>query len=165
MRKSIGLLQVLAALGVGWYSCSAVERTSEYSVQVSATVRATPPQIKLSWPQDGSIAPGGYTIYRKAPQDSWWGRGTPLPAQAMMYVDTNVLIGRAYEYQVVKTTSLYEGYGYVYAGIELPMVEDRGKLLLVVDETYAADLPNELAQLEQDLTGDGWSVVRLDVQR
>jgi hypothetical protein len=44
-------------------------------------------------------------------------------------------------------------------------VEDRGKLLLVVDQTYAADLTNELAQLEQDLTGDGWSVVRLDVER
>ena len=45
------------------------------------------------------------------------------------------------------------------------MTENRGKLLLVVDNTYAANLANELAVLQQDLVGDGWTVFRHDVGR
>jgi hypothetical protein len=70
-----------------------------------------------------------------------------------------------YEYQVIKSTSHYTGYGYIYAGVKLPLVESRGKLLLVVENTYAATLQSELARLIQDLTGDGWQVIRLDVDR
>ena len=165
MRKSIGLLAVLTSLGVGWNCGRAAECTSEFSVQVSATVQAKPPEIRLSWPRDGGVAPTGYTVYRKGPGDEFWGRGIALPAQSAGYVDADVRIGTGYEYQVVKATPCYSGYGYVYSGIELPVVEDRGKLLLVLDKTYAADLTNELAQLEQDLAGDGWSVLRLEVNR
>ena len=165
MRKSIGVLALLVLAGVPWFSCHAEERTSEFCVQASARVRAAPPQIQLSWPADTSIAPTGYTVYRKAPDQSWWGRGTELPPCATGFVDTNVQVGVGYEYQVIKTTPLFDAYGYLYAGIELPMVEDRGKLLLVLDNTYAAQLTNELARLEQDLVGDGWSVVPLQVNR
>lgn len=165
MRKSIGLVEVLAVLGGAWCCSGAPEHTSQYSVQVSACVRSIPAQIKLSWPQDGGVAAGGYAVYRKAPGDSVWGRGTALPGAATSYVDADVRIGVPYEYQVVKTTPLYEAYGYIEAGIEVPMVEQRGRLLLVVDQTYAAELTNELTQLDQDLTGDGWSVIRLDVKR
>ena len=71
--------------------------------------------------------------------------------------------GAAYEYQVVKHATLgYTGYGYIYVGIEAPLIENRGKLVLVV----AADtgsLASELARLQSDLTGDGWVVIRHDV--
>jgi hypothetical protein len=88
-----------------------------------------------------------------------------LPGTAGGYLDTNVAVGTTYEYQVVKTTPHYNGYGYLYGGIEVPAVEDRGRLLLVVDKTYAGELTAELAQLEADLNGDGWAVTRLDVSR
>ncbi len=165
MRRAIGVLANLAIALVAGYCSRATENTSEYSVQMSVAVQAAPPQIVLNWPRDGCTAPSAYTVYRKAPEDFSWGRGTPLPPTATTYLDTNVIVGIPYEYQVVKTTSLYAGYGYVYAGIELPPVEDRGKLLLVVDKTYANELANELSVLEQDLVGDGWSVIRLDVNR
>ena len=143
----------------------AVEMTWEFSVQVSATVQAAPAQITLSWPQDQYMLPNTYTVYRKAPEASSWGTGTTLPGTATSYVDTNVVAGTAFEYQVVKATSQYTGYGYIYTGINVPMTDSRGKLLLVVDSTYSAALTNELAQLRQDLVGDGWTVVRLDVGR
>jgi len=166
MRKAIGVLTNLAvSLLLAGYTCYGVQNTSEYCVQLSVAVQSAPPQITLSWPRDGRIAPIACNVYRKKPQDPSWGPGTQLTATATGFVDTNVAVGVAYEYQVVKTTAVYAGFGYVCAGIEVPMVEDRGKLLLVVENKHAADLSCELSQLEQDLTGDGWSVVRLDVNR
>jgi len=137
---------------------------SEYSVQISAVVETSPASITLRWPQDGS-ASSSYVIYRKALGEGHWGNGTVLPGDATSFVDTNVAPGAAYEYQIVKTTSTYAGYGYICAGIEAALIEDRGKVVLIVDSTHAASLSNELARLHQDLTGDGWTVLRHDVSR
>jgi hypothetical protein len=144
---------------------SRADTTWEYAVQVSAAVKPAPAQITLSWPQDVNGAPSGYTVYRKGTNDSAWGQGTALPGTTTTYTDSNVKVGVPYEYEVVKNASGYSGYGYVYAGINVPMTDARGKLLLVVDNTYANDLAPELARLQQDLVGDGWQVVRLDVHR
>ena len=165
MRKAIRTLASLVACFVVVHVGHAVEMTWEYSVQVSATVQAAPAQITLRWPQDQYMLPNSYTVYRKAPGDTSWGKGVNLAGSATSYTDSNVTVGTAYEYQVVKTTSQYTGYGYILSGINVPMTESRGKLLLVVDNTYAANLATELAQLQQDLIGEGWSVVRLDVSR
>ncbi|HVV73861.1 MAG TPA: fibronectin type III domain-containing protein, partial [Verrucomicrobiae bacterium] len=165
MRKVIsavtGILLCIAAAHTG----QAIEMTWEFSVQASAAVQVSPAQITLSWPQDQYIAPTSYTVYRKGLNDTSWGTGVDLPGSATSYVDTNVAVGTAYEYQIVKVTPQYTGYGYIYSGINLPLTESRGKLLLVVDNTYATELASELARLEQDLTGDGWTVVRMDVNR
>src|SRR5262245_36138927 len=140
MRKAIGVLAILAVAFGADYSCRAVENTSEYSVQASVSVADSPPHIALTWPSDGCDTSTTYTIYRKNPQDLSWGGATKLPPYATSYVDTNVNVGVPYEYQIAKNTPSFTGYGYVYAGIQVPMVEDRGTLLLVVDKTYAADL-------------------------
>src|SRR6267378_3939742 len=165
MRKTVlavfGLLLMLA----GAFTGRAVEMTWEFSVQVSATVQASPAQITLNWPQDQYMVPNSYTIYRKALADSSWNSLASLPGTATSYMDNNVVVGAGYEYQVVKASSAYTGYGYVYSGINLPMIDSRGKLLLVVDNTYASSLTTELARLQQELIGDGWSVIRLDVSR
>lgn len=165
MRRATSAVLILLTLVLAAHTSLAIEMTWEYSVQVSATVQASPAQITLSWPQDQYTTPNSYTVYRKTPSDTSWGTGVNLSGTSTSYVDNNVTVGTAYEYQIVKVTSQYTGYGYIYSGINVPMTDNRGKLLLVVDKTYAADLVNELAQLQQDLTGDGWTVVRLDVNR
>ncbi len=139
--------------------------TAEYSVQVSANVKASPTQITLSWPQDSISTPKSYVVYRRAPGASSWGTGTTLPGSTTTYVDKNVKAGVPYEYQIVKQSSGYTGYGYIYSGINVPATENRGILLLVVDKTYAAQLDSELTRLQQDLVGDGWTVSRLNVNR
>ena len=146
------------------YNLSA-DSTWVYSVQVSATVQATPPKITLTWQPD-QYGANSYTVYRKAATDSSWSGGTTLSGTTTSYVDSNVTPGSTYEYKIVKAASLgYTGYGYIYAGINAPMPENRGKVVLVVDNTYSAQLTNELARLQSDLTGDGWTVVRRDVSR
>src|SRR5437016_3048928 len=165
MRRVISAITGLLLLVAAAHTGRAVEMTWEFSVQVSASAQVSAPQMTLNWPQDQYILPNSYTIYRKAPGDSSWGQGTVLPGTATTYVDRNVIVGATYEYQVVKVTSQYTSYGYLYSGINVPMIDGRGKLLLVVDNTYASNLATELARLQQDLIGDGWTVVRLDVGR
>jgi len=157
----LGFLLLASAAQVGW----AVEPTWEYVVQASAAAQVSPPQIALSWPQDTLGVPTSYTVYRKSPGATSWGAGTTLAGSATTYVDSSVTVGTAYEYQIVKAASGYTGYGYVLAGLNAPLVENRGKLVLVVDASHATALVSELTRLQQDLTGDGWTVLRHDVAR
>ncbi|HEX4262927.1 MAG TPA: glycoside hydrolase family 9 protein [Verrucomicrobiae bacterium] len=141
------------------------DSTAEYSVQVSANVQASPAQITLSWPQDSISPPKDYLVYRRVPGAPSWGKATTLPGSTTTYVDKNVTTGVPYEYQIVKQTTGYTGYGYIYSGVDVPITENRGTLLLVVDNTYTSELAKELARLQQDLVGDGWAVSRIDVSR
>jgi hypothetical protein len=152
-----------------WLWCHLVfsataQSPSDYAVQVSAAVQADPPAVTLSWPAEGQAS--GFTVYRKARDDATWGPVVAsLPGQAAGYTDKNVMMGKTYEYCIVKTASGYYGYGYLFAGIEAPLVESRGKVVLVVDSTFSSSLAMELARLQQDLVGDGWVVLRHDVPR
>ena len=143
----------------------ASETTVDYSVQASASVQSEPARIILHWPQDSCATPQTYTIYRKAPDAGSWGKGVTVAGTSTEYVDANVQPGTVYEYQIVKAAAKYTGYGYLCAGIKIPLTENRGRLLLIVDNSQAKPLASELARLQQDLTGDGWQVTRLDVSR
>src|SRR5215470_10966927 len=88
------------------------DNTWEFSVQASATTQTNPAQITLSWPQDTYLQPKSYQVYRKSPGSSSWGTGTTLPGIATNYTDTQVALGTAYEYRIVKSTAQYTGYGY-----------------------------------------------------
>ena len=165
MRTAVCVLALCLFSVAGWVSARSAEHTSDYAVQVSTMVQTSPPEIVLNWPQGSSCTNDSYVVYRKSPGANAWGRAIAYPGAQCSWTDTNVTAGVSYEYQVVRITPQFNGYGYVLAGIELPAAESRGKLLLVVDRTYAAQLALELATLEQDLTGDGWTVIRLDVNR
>jgi hypothetical protein len=169
IRRPIPVAGWLVCLGTALVAMiqltRAQELTWEYSVQVSAVIQTQPPSILFSWPQDMATLPDFYTVCRKDAGAQDWGTPTVLSGTTTNYLDTNVTIGVAYEYQFYKSTSNHVGYGYICAGIRLPMIENRGKIILLVDQTFAADLADELARLTQDLIGDGWVVVRHDVPR
>lgn len=143
----------------------AVTDARDYAVLLSADVQAAPAQIQLLWAQDTFTNPTSYIVSRKAPTATAWTALATLSGTETNYVDADVAVGGQYEYQVQKVVAGYSGYGYVLAGIEAPLVEDRGKVVLLVDNTYAAELAAELSRLQQDLVGDGWQVVRHDVDR
>src|SRR5258706_1518759 len=140
-----------------------------YAVEMSAQVQLSPPRISLNWEFD-SYDPDSYTIYRKSRDATHWGQPlATLDGSATNFTDTNVVVGATYEYQIVKVNNSlsqpqydYTGYGYLYTGINAPLTESRGKLLLVVATNSTATLSNELGRLQSDLTGDGWLVIRLD---
>ncbi len=157
------LVPCLLLCGLGM-SARAETNPRFYAVEVSATVQAAPAQIRLSWALDANAT--GYTIYRKAPTATSWTQFATLAGSAASWSDQNVVNGGSYEYAIIRTTSLgYQGTGYILAGINAPITENRGKMILVVDNTHAAALASELARLQQDLVGDGWTVIRHDVAR
>lgn len=154
------LLLFVAALTV-MVSTLPAENTFVYAVQISAKVRTAPPRIQLRWEPDPYGAQS-YTVFRKSKKAAAWGEGIVLPGNALSYTDHNVAVGGDYEYQVVKAAR-HPGYGYIHAGINAPLIEARGKVILVVANTHAAALALELARLKSDLIGDGWQVIRRDV--
>ena len=164
-RLKARLVLALAALLALNPAANAAPATKDYAVLVSATVQSDPATITLSWAQDSSAVPTSYEIARKLADVKTWTVLATLSGNETSYTDESALPNTKYEYQVKKAASGYTGYGYVMAGIEIPLREDRGKLILIVDRTHAADLTNELSRLQQDLTGDGWQVIRHDVNR
>jgi hypothetical protein len=152
------LVACLAFFWAGSGDRAKADSTFVYAVQLTATAQLSPPAILLSWLPDPYGA-NSYTVYRKTKEATSWGAGTTLPGWAEGFTDNNVSPGVAYEYQVVKAGSLgYSGYGYVYAGLEAPLIEDRGKIILLVATNSTASLETELARLKNDLIGDGWTV-------
>lgn len=128
------------------------------AVQVSATVQASPPRITLGWePFTGSSS---YTVYRRVQGATGWGTAVAnLSGSALQYVDNGVLVGVVYEYKVTRS-ALGAGYGYVLSAVARPPVEQRGTMVLLVDSAMATDVAPSIAQLEEDLLGDGWWVER-----
>ena len=152
--KHVAILSVLVMIaGKLW-----ADNTFVYAVQISATVQAVPPRVHLRWEPDPYGA-RSYTVFRKAKNAAVWGPGKVLPGTAGAYTDAAVVVGGTYEYQIVKAGPGYTGYGYVFAGIGAPLMERRGKIVLVVANTYAAALAPELGRLKADLIGDGWQVI------
>jgi hypothetical protein len=145
----------------GYYSVRA-DDTWLYAVQISAVVQTDPAQITLSWEQD-QFGADNYIIFRKFKTDASWGAGILLPGTATNFTDIDVTVGTAYEYQIIKHATLgYTGYGYIYVGVNAPLIEDRGTVVLLVGADTIS-LASELERLQRDLVGDGWSVIRHDV--
>ncbi|RYD75261.1 MAG: T9SS type A sorting domain-containing protein [Sphingobacteriales bacterium] len=138
------------------------QSAKDYSVMASATVSKNAPVIKLHWPLDAGAT--GYKIYRKAKTDASFGTVLKsLSGTATEYADNTAAAGQAYEYKIVKTGSVnnvaYTGYGYVYAGEEVPAIENRDKIILLIDNDFKDSLSTEIQRLKMDLLGDGWQVI------
>ncbi len=132
------------------------------AVRITASVSTEPPQITLQWsPHPAATA---YNIYRKTRSATAWGSPTPI-SPTTHFTDTNITVGDSFEYRVERISSdpCAAQSGYIYAGVELPLVEQRGKVILLVDDRFTTTLATELARLESDLIGDGWQVVRHDL--
>jgi hypothetical protein len=133
------------------------------TIQITTTVQKTPPSITFSW----NVVSGAnsFTIYRKGKEAKTWGKvRATLAGSATSYTDTNVTVGIGYEYKIYQVGA-DTATTYVYAGIELPVTEARGKMILLVDSTMIDSLSEELHQLQNDLIGDGWTVIRKNVGR
>src|SRR4051794_4953805 len=122
-----GWLQVGCALLVGTFSVLGQEALPrKHAVQISAQVQDSPPRIALSWRNEGDA--NGYWISRRTLDSSWQQVGT-LSGGDTSFVDGNVNLGTKYEYQIIKATSAYFGYGYIAAGIHIAAVDSRGKII------------------------------------
>jgi hypothetical protein len=142
---------------------TAEDSTWIYTVQISANIQSSPPQITLQWEANDPYGVRSWSIYRKAKDATSWTFLTSLGPSITNWTDSSVSLGSTYEYQIIKAATNHTGYGYIYSGINAPLTESRGTCLLIFATNSTAGLSTELARLQSDLTGDGWFVIRHDV--
>ena len=148
-------------------SLSSAQTARDTTVEVTASVQVSPPQIALNW-LPTSFPTTLQKVFRKPKGAATWTDLATLSNSATAFTDTAVAVGVSYEYFVVRlfsTTDQGSASGYVNAGIRLPLQSSRGRVLLLVDDSVAAGLAAELDGFVGDLIGDGWTVARQDVPR
>ena len=115
-----------------------------------------------------------YDVYRKHLNGRYWGMpvatNLPIPTPnngSMTWTDT-VQTGAAYEYRVLRKvfdsedmTFPIQAQGFIYGGVKVALKDQRGTLILVVDERIVDPLIAEIAMLKKDLVGDGWQVLEI----
>ncbi len=151
--------KLLTLLLTGLWAASFAQVPKDYSVSIEATVNASVPEIRLDWNGDANAT--SWKIYRKSVDSTNWGSVRQTnPGIVPLYIDRSIQKGVKYEYKIEKVTANYTAEGYITAGIEIPAVEDRGKIILIADLAYSSLLVNELEMLRNDLAGDGWHVIQ-----
>ncbi len=149
---------------------------AERSLPLEGAISADGTSVTLSWKQTEPNGPDPVTVNRRVlgqeGRGTWQFLATVSGSPTSTYTDTTTVAGVAYEYEVyrnsrfVASDTVDRAGGYLTVGREArPEQENRGILLLVVDDTVAPQLAGELRRLETDLVGDGWQVVRHDSPR
>ena len=95
-------------------------------------------------------------IFRKAPGETEWTSVGEISTNSTDFADLTAEIGVPYHYLVGSGNDVV----LLYAGLDVPAVHARGKVVLLIDDAYESSLTNELDRLVQDLAGDGWTVIR-----
>lgn len=136
---------------------------ADASVEITAQVQNSPPKITLNWVSNSGAT--AHIIYRKLKTGTGWGSPIAnLGGTITQYIDSAISAGISYDYKIQRNGTV-QAYGYINSGIELPAIEARGKLILLVDSTMATPLAAKITRLQNDLEGDGWSVIRHDISR
>ncbi len=138
------------------------QTAQQAAVRVEAAVQASPPAIVFTWPAEAGAT--SYTVRRRAPGSLVWGVPAAVPGggSATTWTDAAVATGARYEYWFQRAGSP-AGNGFATAGIAADAIEDRGKVVLLVDASKVASLGGRLDRLVEDLVGDGYGVLRHDV--
>ena len=132
------------------------QSAQEYSVTLSAEVNKNTPSITIKWPAESV---NSYLLHRKLKEDKGWGIAiTTLNSSDSFYLDTDIEIGKSYEYRLRKNAPGYVAYGYANSGIEVAPLDVRGRLFLLVDKRVETALSTEIEVLRIDLESEGWTV-------
>ncbi len=135
------------------------------AIEITAIPSTSPVQITLKWKPVGFGTPT-YRIWKKSKTSTSWGTAiATLPSTDTDYVDAAVIVDSAYEYYVQGTGSTITSAGFVYAGIKAPAIHSRGAVILVVDSTFTTASAAGIKKMMDDLSGDGWQVIRHDFLR
>jgi autotransporter-associated beta strand protein len=140
----------------------------DFAIDLRADVSTNVPRITLNW----SIRRSGnikyQKIHRRLKGQTTWSFLSDLTTAQTSYPDSTATNGVEYEYWMERyytNISPSTAMGYLSAGVNVPMAESRGILLLIIDSTMVTPLAPEIEQLKADLTGDGWNVQTITALR
>ncbi len=141
------------------------QRGEREVLKINVTASDDPAQIELSW--ESISGANSYRIYKRSSFDTAFST-TPIKTNMPMdtvFVDTDVEIGKGYEYYIATNTSSTTKRTYVYSGIKKEAESSMGSILLLIDENYRQPLSFELDRLESDLQNEGWNVLKEYIPR
>lgn len=133
--------------------------------QISAISSNSPVGINLVW---SSLTNGILDIKRRVVGTKTW--GAVQVGVGTNYFDSTVVPGEHYEYNLNSRISTSYGFTeatgeFVTASVSGAPIEQRGKLILLVDKTLTNAIENDLSTYVTNLIGDGWEVLRANVPR
>lgn len=166
MNRLFRAVFLLVLLNPSAYLRAAV--TQDFVIDLKATISDSAPHIVLGWTQRVQSNITAQKIHRRLKGETTWVKLADLTTTQTSYTDTTATMGVEYEYWMERTLSGLTpntAMGYLSAGVKVPEVHDRGKMLLLIDGTLEASLTPELEQLKADLAADGWTVQSITVQR
>ncbi|MEQ1859583.1 MAG: DNRLRE domain-containing protein [Chthoniobacteraceae bacterium] len=141
----------------------------DFAIDLKADVSPTPPHITLTWSLRQAANITAQVVFRRLKGETAWGTQlATLGTADTSWADDTAVPGVEYEYWMRRTyasISPNTAIGYINAGVNLPMVESRGVFLLLIDDTMLGPLGPEIAQLQQDLAADGWTVQTIAAPR
>jgi uncharacterized protein (TIGR02597 family) len=135
---------------------------------ISAVADESTPALNLVWNSATNLV---MDIKRRLLGEKSW---TSIPSSVgTNYLDTNILRGLRYEYQINSgyadsafTVGVEDKIGqYLTGTVAGAPLEKPGKIILLVDKTLTNSLQADLSAFVTNLVGDGWGVLRLDVPR
>jgi hypothetical protein len=136
-------------------SAFGVDYGSQKSVPMEAVLMGEPvAELELRWAARADVS--SYSLTRVNP-DGGQEAAVALGANADRYLESGLAVGGVYEWRLVASlTAGGMAYGVLRGGIDVALVEDRGRALVCVADAAAAALGTELERLRLDLLGDGW---------
>lgn len=157
----------------------------DLAVMIDVKYNQNPPSITLNWAKNQLAV--SYEIRRKALSDMAFPQGAiiTLDSNITTYTDNTVKVGTIYEYEVRansngsvilrlnnaqgqpvdSTVALnYIAFGYTTSGINAE-IQKLSTVLVVVDETIAEPLVNEINRLKEDLVTEGYHVITVTAPR
>ncbi len=87
------------------------------------------------------------------------------------FIDSSSITGHAYEYKIsyFDKENLWQdntlSFTFAYAGFEIPRVENRGRIMILVDSIHQVNLQSKIDRWILDVEGDGWEVIQQNVSQ
>jgi len=150
------LLALLVLLLSG--TASAADPPALRSLALDGQISADGERVEFNWPRAAGSKVGRVTIQRRIlgqTGNQSWKDHASVRGFARIYQDKDIQPGIAYEYRISRPSKERIETGYWTTGLKLPAEENRGVVLLVVDETLADELTPRLVRFTLDLIGDG----------
>ncbi len=156
MRLSITCITLLLLCAIGHIGA---QSSQDATVPLTATVNLSPNSITLNWPNPGNA---DLLILRrtKGQAGNQWVQVMFDTSSALTtYTDNiGIVLGQTYEYVIQRNTNL-SAFGYAHVAVRAPVVDNRGKILIILDSVTADALGVELVRMKNDMRGDGWVAI------
>jgi len=137
-----------------------------YDVDAGVSAGVVPGDaVELHWRNVPGSIHEALDGYRRPLGETNWGRPLFEKNTSWSYLDVSLTPGKYYEYFLDSKQDAHLTARFIATALRGQPIHQRGRVLLLIDETVNTALGPDLTKLETDLVGDGWKVSRMKAPR